>query len=199
MAKSEATTPKTEEKLFQKPRVSVIQRRLKNPFGAPASRIGLREAGWDARWFNGAIAADHIWRAKENGWQGVRPSELQDPEQIGGFQVSPDGFVVRGDKGQELLMRMPSDDRRQIQKMKTEVNTRNMRPGVMKRELADAAGKQLGDQAGQLINDKVRLVGDVTDKVERMPPRVSAGREAVRGPRVCAVRCAAQAPTVGAH
>lgn len=154
--------------LFAKPKIEVLQRRLQSPFGTPASQVRFTEGGWEARWFNAAIAADHIWRAKEQGWQGVRPAELADPEQIGGFSESPDGFVVRGEKGQELLMKLPTDWRKQIQARKTEQNTRNMRPGVMKREVAEAAGKTLGDQAGQFVNDNVRVVGDVTDKVERM-------------------------------
>jgi hypothetical protein len=166
MAKTD-TTPK-DEKLFKKPRVEVLQRRLSRPFGAPSTKVRMKEDGWDARWFNAAIAADHIWRAKEQGWQGVVPAELADPDQIGGFQVSPDGYVVRGDKGQELLMKLPSDWRKQIQKSKTDQNLKNMRPGVMKREVAEAAGRTLGDQAGSFINDNIKVVGDVTDQVERM-------------------------------
>jgi hypothetical protein len=166
MAKTD-TTPK-DEKLFKKPRIEVLKRRLSKPFGAPSSKVQLTEAGWEARWFNSAVSGDHIWRAKEQGWQGVVPAELADKEQIGGFQISPDGYVVRGDKGQELLMKLPSDWRAQIQKSKTDQNLRNMRPGVMKREVAEAAGKTLGDQAGSFINDNIKVVGDVTDNVERM-------------------------------
>lgn len=168
MAKPETTTAEPKEKLFKKPRVEVLQRRLQTPFGAPASKVRLKEDGWECRWFNSAIAADHVWRAKENGWQGVRPEELADTDQIGGFQKSPDGFVVRGDKGTEVLMKLPAEWRKQIQLKKTEQNTKNMRPGVMKREVAEAAGKTLGDQAGEFVQKNVSIVGDVTDKIERM-------------------------------
>lgn len=167
MAKTDPT-PKSDEPLFQRPRVEVLQRRLQTPFGAPSSKVRLKEADWDARWFNAAIAADHIWRAKEQGWQGVRPAELADPDQIGGFAVSPDGFVTRGDKGQELLMKLPSDWRQQIQQKKTEQNTKNMRPGAMKREVAEAAGRHLGDQAGEFVQKSVSVVGDVRDGFERI-------------------------------
>jgi hypothetical protein len=160
--------PPRKDEGFAPPRIEVLQRRLQSPFGAPATQIRLREPGWEPRWFNAAIAADHIWSAKENGWVGVKPAELADPDQVGGFQVSPDGFVVRGDKGQELLMRLPADWRKQIQQKKIEQNLRNMRPGAMKREVADAAGRELGDQAGQFVNDQVRVVGDVRDSLERV-------------------------------
>jgi len=171
MAKTTDPTPpaaKSDEPLFQKPRVEVLQRRLQSPFGAPSTKVRLKEDGWDARWFNAAIAADHIWRAKEQGWQGVRPAELADPDQIGGHTVSPDGFVVRGDKGQELLMKLPTDWRKQIQASKTEQNMRNMRPGAMKREVAEAAGRKFGDQAGEFVRNNVNLVGDVRDSYERI-------------------------------
>jgi hypothetical protein len=168
MAKPSDPTAPPPNPAFPTPRIEVLQRRLQSPFGAPAVSITLREPGWEPRWFNAAIAADHIWRAKENGWMPVKPAELADPDQIGGFTTSPDGFVVRGEKGQELLMRLPTDWRKQIQAKKTEQNTRNMRPGAMKREVAEAAGKKLGDQAGQFVNDNVRVVGDVRDSIERV-------------------------------
>lgn len=153
---------------FKRPRIEVLERRLQSPHGAPSAKIVLKEAGWSVRWFNSAVGTDHIWRAKENGWQGVTPAELSDPDQVGGFTVSPDGYVVRGDKGQELLMKLPTDWREQIAKKKEEQNTRAMRMGTTKSEVASAAGREFGDQAGEFINQNVSLVGDVRDSVERI-------------------------------
>ena len=156
------------EPLFTRPKVEVLDRRLQSPFGSPSASVALTEPGWVCRWFNAALAADRIWKAKHEGWQGVLPAELADREQIGGFQVSPDGFVVRGDKGQELLMKLPADWQQRIATAKAEQNTRNMRPGVMKREVAEAAGRAMGDEAGSFVDRNVQLVGTVTDSRERI-------------------------------
>lgn len=156
------------EPTFQQPRIEVLNRRLQSPFGAPSAQVHLKEAGWSCRWFNSAVSADHVYRSKQNGWQPVRPSELVDPEQIGGFEVSPDGFVTRGEKGQEVLMKLPESWREQIATKKAERNVENMKMGRAKQDVATAAGRALGDQAGEFINDNVTMVGDVKDGYERI-------------------------------
>ena len=153
---------------FQRPRVEILNRRLQSPHGAPSAPVAFKEAGWEARWFNAAIASDHVWRAKQNGWTPVLPAELADPEQIGGYVLSPEGYVTRGERGQELLMKLPSEWRKQIQQAKVQKNLDAMRPGRTKRDLTEAAGKHLGDQAADAIDRKVSIVGDVTDQYERM-------------------------------
>jgi hypothetical protein len=165
MAKTENDAPK------RRPSIDILERRAQGigVHGTGAPVIELKEAGWSVRWFNAAVASDHIWRAKnQKGWENVRPDELKDPEQVGGFQMSPDGFVVRGERGQELLMKMPTDYRVQIEKRKAELNIRNMDPHRTKADVANAAGMALGDQAGQFINDNVKSIGTITTTKERI-------------------------------
>lgn len=152
-----------------KPRISVLERRLQNPFGEPSSPVHLKEPGLIARWFNAAIIADKIWRAKQKGWTPVRPEDVVDLDQIGGYTKSPDGFIARGDRGQEVLMCMPREDFDQIQMAKTRHNNRNMgNPNRQKAELLEAAGKNLGSEAADFLNRRVGPVGDVTDSYERI-------------------------------
>jgi hypothetical protein len=165
MAKSETPAEKP------KPRISVLDRRLQNPFGEPSSPVDLKDRRLIARWFNGAIIADKIWRAKQKGWTPVRPDDVVDLDQIGGFTKSPDGFVARGDRCQEVLMQMPKEDFDLIQMAKTKHNLRNMgNPGAMKAEVVEAAGQQFGDRAADFLN-KSRPVGNVTDQYERIERR----------------------------
>lgn len=163
MAKTEA--PK------RRPTIEILERRAQGVgvHGQATPRIELKEPGMECRWFNSEVAADHIWRAKNaKGWENVRPDELLDPEQIGGFSVSPDGFVVRGEKGREILMKMPSDYRTRIERAKITENIRNMDPHRQKREVAEAAGKALGDQAGEFLHKHVSLIGNITTTKERI-------------------------------
>lgn len=156
------------DKPSPKPRISVLERRLQNPFGEPASPIDLKDRALVPRWFNAAIVADKIWRAKQKGWLPVRAGEVVDPDQVGGFTVSPDGFVTRGDRGQEVLMCMKRDDFEQIMQAKTKWNNRNMgNPHGQLQELAQAAGERFGDQAGEFLTQS-RVVGAVHDSRERI-------------------------------
>src|SRR3990167_2681953 len=97
-----------------KPRISVLERRLQNPFGEPSAPVEFKDKTRRGRWFNGALVADKIWRAKNNGWTLVFPDDLEDMDQIGGYTLAPAGHVTRGERGQEVLMWMHQDDFNQI-------------------------------------------------------------------------------------
>lgn len=160
-----------EEPVKPRPAVSVRERRMQGVSlrGTGAPPIQLREPGWECRWFNSEVKADHIWYAKnELGWESVIPADLSDPEQVGGFQVSPEGHVVRGEKGREVLLKMPVADRKQIERQKSIANIRNMDPHRQKAEVANAAGKSLGDEAGSFIDKNVKVIGGITTTKERI-------------------------------
>lgn len=155
-----------------KPRISVLERRLQNPFGEPSSPVHLKDGSLIARWFNAAIISDKIWRAKQKGWTPIRPEDVVDLDQIGGYTKSPDGFISRGDRGQEILMSMPREDFDQIQMAKTRHNNRNMgNPNAQKREIVEAAGKQLGDEAADFLSQRTGPMGGVMDSYERIERR----------------------------
>jgi hypothetical protein len=154
----------TTEPVKKRPSIEILERRAQgiNVHGGGSPTIRLTEPGWECRWFNSEISPDHVWRAKhQKGWEPVVPAELADPEQVGGFQVSPDGFVVRGEKGREVLLKMPSDYRKKIEAQKIAQNNRNMDPHRQKADVANAAGKAMGDEAGSFIDKHVSLIGNV--------------------------------------
>src|SRR5690242_6457010 len=72
--------------------------RLRNVFGQPSAPIDLKDDTRECRWFNAAIQTDHIWRNIRKGWDKVRPSDVKDLEQIGGYTESVDGYIVRGER-----------------------------------------------------------------------------------------------------
>lgn len=156
-----------------KPAVSVFERRLQNPFGEPSSPVTFKEPNRIARWFNGAIITDKIWRAKHKGWFNVTPADLVDPDQVGGYGLDPAGNIVRGERGQEVLMWMPKDEFEQIQLAKTRVNLETMRDfDKQKRQMLNEAASRFGSQAADYLNARVGPVGTVTDTreiVERLP------------------------------
>jgi len=161
--------------MSKKPRVTVTERdqqadlkvllsdprykaRLDNPFGAPSSPIALKDQTRECRWFNAAIQEDHIWRNKRKGWDQVKPTDVDDLEQLGGYSVSPEGFIVRGERGREILMSMPKEVVRAVRAAKTEHNNRTVgRAGVLHDELSAAVGNKYGDEAGQFVHTHVKL------------------------------------------
>lgn len=148
-------------------RIRILERRLANPNGQSTAPIDLKDPALVCRWVNSAIAADKVWRAKQQGWQPVRPEELADLDQVGGFTKSPDGFVTRGDRGQEVLMSMPRAWRDKIALAKTRENLKNMGdPQATKNEVVQAASDRLGDQAADYLNRKVSIVGGIRDQHE---------------------------------
>lgn len=166
-----ARTPKdpTPDTTVEQERIKLFERRLQNPYGRSSLPIELRDASMEARWFNAAINADKIWRAKQDGWSPVRPEDVVDLDQVGGYVKSPDGFVTRGDRGQEVLMAMPKTWRQKIAMAKTRENLKNMGdPVKTKNEVVQAASDKLGDQAADFLNRRVGVVGGVTDQYERI-------------------------------
>jgi hypothetical protein len=148
-------------------RIKIFERRLQNPNGQSTAPIDLKDPSLVCRWVNSAIAADKVWRAKQQGWQPVRPDDLADLDQVGGFTKSADGFVTRGDRGQEVLMSMPREWRDKIALAKTRENLKNMGdPIATKNEVVQAASDRLGDQAADYLNRKVSIVGGVRDQHE---------------------------------
>ena len=148
-------------------RAKIFERRLRDPHGRPSAPIDLKDASLICRWFNSTLSSDKIWRAKQDGWNPVRPEDVVDLDQVGGFVKSPEGFITRGDRGQEVLMSMPKDWRDKIQMAKTRENLKNMGdPTATKRELVEAASDKLGDQAADFMNRRVNVVGGVRDQHE---------------------------------
>ena len=155
-----------------KTRLSVIDRRLQNPFGEPSVAIQFKEGGWVPRWFNGAISSDKVWRAKHiKGWELVEPDMLVDLDQIGGFQLDPAGHITRGERGQEVLMRMRTEDYEAISKAKTRENRRLAgNPHAQSAAVAEAVGAKYGEEAAHFVSQQSRFVKveDSKERIERM-------------------------------
>lgn len=165
MAKKETTGEKS-------PRVTVLERRLQNPFGEPSAPVEYKDPRRVGRWFNSSIVADKIWRAKHNGWTPTRPEDVVDLDQIGGYVVSPDNVITRGERGQEVLMWMYAEDRDQIEWAKAKRNMADMRDfDKEKQKLVEAAAAKYGGQAADYLNARVGPVGTVTSGYERIERR----------------------------
>lgn len=169
MAKTEKME-KAEKTENARPRVSVLDRRLNDPFGMPSIPIQFKDPSLLARWFNSAISTDKVWIAKQiQGWAAVTPDMVADIDQIGGYTVSATNTIVRGDRGQEHLLCMPKDAYDQIQWAKSRKNMEMMGNSARtKADVVNAAGAKYGDEAADFLNRHVGPVGNVVDSYERV-------------------------------
>lgn len=145
-----------------------IRARLENPYGEPSAPIRLKDPSLRPRWFNADIMTDKIWRAKAKGWNGVRPEDVVDLDQVGHYVVSAEGFIARGERGKEILMSMPQAAYAAIEKAKAAYNMRNMGSvSKTKNELLEAAGQQLGDEAATFLSKSHVTIQDSYERVQR--------------------------------
>lgn len=150
------------------PRISILERRIQNPFGEPSQSVRFKDNRLTARWFNDAARSGQIFRAKELGWNDVTQDMIQDMNSLGNHELNPAGQIVRGERGQEVLMWMPTKDFKEIQMAKDRKNRQLMGdPVAQKNEIVAAAGLQLGDQAASFLNDEVQMHVSVKDRVQR--------------------------------
>lgn len=151
------------ETLLSDPRYKA---RLSDPFGAPSAPIHLKDGSRECRWCNSAIRNDHIWQKKRGGWDQVRLSDVVDPEELGGYKESPEGFIVRGERGDELLMSMPTVVVRAIAMRKAELNKQLGKSHNQRAASIEALGRTDAQGAEFLQTAAKRF--DVKDSYERI-------------------------------
>jgi len=151
----------------RRPRTAVLERRLQNVFGEPSMSVRFKDQSLVGRWFHDDPSrAGQIYRAEQLGWEAVTPDMILNIKTIGAHEINPAGQVVRGERGREVLMYMPREDREQIQAAKTSENNRRMRSGAVQRtELLEAMGQKNADTA-DFLDKRVKMNVDTHDFVE---------------------------------
>lgn len=158
MAKTQEEKPKK-----RLPAASVIDRRMQNPFGSGTVPITLKTPGsWECRWVYSKLRPGHLYAmTNQKGWVFVEPAELDgNPDEYG--LTAKDNRLVRGDHGEEVLMKMPTEDFRRVVKAKDEFNLKQLGKKQMRDAVSQATAKEHGDQAGDTVYDAFKH-GDIKD------------------------------------
>lgn len=135
------------------PNVSIIDRRLANPFGLPSEAVTLKEGKWAVRWFSESVRTGRVHQGTQMGWDYVTPDDLTgQPGDIGAQAI--DGRVVRGDNSnREVLLKMPAEDFAKLQHAKAAKNLKDMGSSSKSADkVANMAAKQFGDEAGDVLS-----------------------------------------------
>lgn len=154
--------------------IGVIERRLQDPELPGSIPIRLKDEPtylqdpqgkrrkWYLRWINALEAGRFALVTDTMGYVPVRSDELQNAESVMGLSESKDGIVRRGDKGGEVLVKMPHELYTAIKQKQQEARQRRARNAkLVKQDLAEQAGRQIGSEAGDAIHD------DFTVEVKR--------------------------------
>lgn len=148
-------------------RNAALQRRLApggNVFGGGTRAIPLKEPEkWHTRIENDFADDQQVYRAVHDlGWEPLAVEDLGcKPEEVG-LRVNEQGYLVRGQQGREVVLKMDKQDYRAVEKAKTEANMRGIgSPAKSKAQTAEAAAAAFGPEAGDFVHQHV--TGTVTD------------------------------------
>lgn len=109
---------------------------------------------WYVRFIN--TTQEGRWaQIRAKGYVPVETTELNDLEDVADLVKSGnDRYVRRGDRGQEILVKMPLELYIEIKKRQRDLRKKNsLSSKKLQSDLAEAAGEQLGDEAGQTLHD----------------------------------------------
>lgn len=98
--------------------LDIWQRRMINPTLRETKPIRIKLPGMHLRWINLQNNGRYTRARYEEGWTPVRKVELVDEREIYGASYTTEGFVCRGEKQQEMLMRLPEAVWKQIRMRK---------------------------------------------------------------------------------
>lgn len=126
------------------PDFSIVERRIK--YGDAAALAGPSIAlinqpePMTLYWGNNNREGRHFQLTKRKGWVPVQITELANAMDVGGdIQASPDGIVTRGEKGREVLYKMPTRLFKLVAKRKVEDNLRRSRSAAHLKEGTQSA------------------------------------------------------------
>lgn len=148
--------------------ISIIERRLQGPSALYTSSepIPATEKGWVFRWENSEISPGQIWTCiSKLGWEYVTPKDIAcSMEEIGA--KAQDDRVVRGIRGQEVLLKMRERDYLKIRQRKTQENIDlTFNKGKTKNAMVNEVAGQFGAEAADFVNN-ARITELVDSRVE---------------------------------
>jgi hypothetical protein len=144
------------------PKISVIERRLQGPsiFRTSSQPIPLVDDGkWVLRWENSKISPDHMWNVIHNlGWTYAEPADLAcNVDEIGASER--DGRIVRGERGDEVLMKMLAKDYKRVEKKKSdETIKQTFGARQLKQAIVSGVAAEHGEQAAEFMSKNVNMV-----------------------------------------
>ncbi len=151
--------------------VDIWERRMLNPSQRITTPIRLNTPGMHLRWINLANNGRYQRARHEEGWFPVHKDELKDAREIYGATFTTEGWVCRGEKQQEMLMKIPEAVYKRIRIAKVrEVEQSNRR---IKDNMQSAGAKHFSDKYNNSRGD------EMADTLENFKGDIKFGKEQV--------------------
>ncbi len=153
-----------------KERSEIVKRRLANPNAGNALALPLKEPRrWQIRIFNADAATNRLSYAQQKGWVFAEPDDFEGKLSDHGLEVR-DGRVVQGERGKEVVMKMPKEDFQDIQKAKAVANiTSTFGIKKVKDAIVEHAAKEEGgDQGADFLSRQLNHI-EIKDSLETIP------------------------------
>lgn len=151
--------------------IDIWQRRMLNPTQREEKPIRLKIPGMHLRWINLANNGRYQRARYAEGYVPVRKVELVDEREIFGSSYTAEGFVCRGEKQSEMLMRIPEAVYRQIQSRKydaIEKSNRQIKENMKSAGAAHFSDKYNTNDGEQVADTMDRFKGDIRFGNERV-------------------------------
>ena len=158
------------KKVEVRERSEIIKRRLKNPLSQASVALPLKDgARWEVRIANGSAHSGRISEMLSKGWDFVTPADVSGRLADYGFEER-DGRIVRGFRGEEILMKMEREDFRDIQKAKAAQNIQSTfgNREVKNAILSAAEKEQGGDEGASFLERSLRHI-EIHDSLQTIP------------------------------
>lgn len=153
--------------------IEIWQRRMSNPNQRDERPIRLKIPGMHLRWINLSSNGRYQRARYAEGYVPVRKVELVDEREIFGSSYTTEGFVCRGEKQSEMLMRIPEAVYRQIQSRKfaqIEKSNKQIKDSMKSAGAAHFGNKYNNNSGDQIADTLDTFKGDVRFGTERMEP-----------------------------
>lgn len=150
----------------------IWERRLLNPDGVSSVPIRVKTPGMRLRWINLSNHGRYQRARYEQGWVPVLRTELVDEREIHGVGYTAEGYVCRGERQGEMLMKIPEVIFKRIQKRRADLNKKSY--DTLRDNMASAGsqhftnkyGRTSGDQAAEAVGQFRGSVKFGTERVD---------------------------------
>lgn len=165
----------------QIPSFEVVERRIKYGDAAtmagPSIELINQPEPMALYWGNSAREGRHFQLTKRKGWVPVRMTELANRLDVGGDIVeTPDGIVARGEKGREVLYKMPKRLYEALAQRKADDNLRKSRSAA---RLKQATQERMVSDAASGDGSRRDALMRGADRMNHMTVDLTEGRERV--------------------
>jgi hypothetical protein len=165
------------------PTFEVVERRIKygdaTALSGPSLELINQPEPMALYWGNTGREGRHFQLTKRKGWVPVKMSELANRLDIGGEIVeSPEGIVARGEKGREVLYKMPLRLYRALAQRKADDNIRRSRSAARLKQGSQDSMVRDADSGSLGASERERLLRGA-DRMNRMTVDLTESTEAV--------------------